>query len=132
MTQLTEITEVAEHFGLALSTLRYWERQGLLTSHRRATRRCYDTDQLYRIALIKHWRDTGLMSINDIRAILSETPGSDTWLATTSALLTTIEERTAQLETAHRYLQHLSGCRHPGAPEMCPGFQETVDLPPGL
>jgi DNA-binding transcriptional MerR regulator len=129
MAELTDITEVVDHFGLALSTLRYWERRGLLTSHRRSGRRCYDTDQLYRIALIRHWRDTGMMSIKDIRAILTHSSASGHWTATVDGQIDAIDARIAALEAARGYLRHLRGCRHPGSPEFCPDFRALVELP---
>jgi DNA-binding transcriptional MerR regulator len=129
---MTEITDVARRFGVALSTLRFWERRGLLSSHRRSGRRCYDTDQLYRVALIQHWRDTGLMSIRDIAAILDETPGADNWTATVTARIAAIDTQRARLDTARHYLEHLRGCRHPGPPDSCPDFRALVGSPSGV
>ncbi|WP_091618221.1 MerR family transcriptional regulator [Amycolatopsis saalfeldensis] len=67
---LLPISEVAAGFRPPISTLHYWERCGLLTPHRRSGRRCYDRDQLYRIALLKVWRETGNLSLDDIAAAL--------------------------------------------------------------
>ncbi|MER8157697.1 MerR family transcriptional regulator [Streptomyces sp. NPDC094472] len=63
---LTPIRDVADHFGLPLSTLHSWERRELVAPTRRAGQRWYDTEQLYRVALIKLWRTTGLIGVEHI------------------------------------------------------------------
>ncbi|MFG3252704.1 MerR family transcriptional regulator [Streptomyces sp. NPDC048172] len=124
---LTPIRAAADHFGLALSTLHYWERRGLIAPRRRAGgQRWYDTDQLYRIALIKHWRETGLMSVEDIAGLLATGPG---WQGSVTERIAEIERRRAALDTAHAYLTHLLACPHETSPENCPGFREWAEVP---
>ncbi|RKT83301.1 DNA-binding transcriptional regulator, MerR family [Saccharopolyspora antimicrobica] len=125
MTALTPIRVVADHFEVAVSTLHYWERRGLITSHRRAGKRCYDTDQLYRIALIKEWRTSGLFGLEQI-ALMLNGPG---WLDGVAARIEEIERQQEQLANARAYLDRLLGCRSPGDPERCPGFRAETELP---
>ncbi|MDA3646196.1 MerR family transcriptional regulator [Saccharopolyspora indica] len=126
MTALTPIRVVADHFDLAVSTLHYWERRGLITPHRRAGKRWYDTDQLYRIALIKQWRTTGLFSLEQIALMLDDGPD---WLDGVAARIEEIERQQAELATARAYLDRLLGCRSRGIPERCPGFRAETEIP---
>lgn len=126
---MTDITDVARHFGLPLSTLRFWERQGLVTAHRRAGRRCYDDEQLYRIALIRTWRQRDAMSIADIRAMLSPAASRLARADTIDGRIEGLTGQIDQLETARGYLRHLRNCSHPGRPETCPGFRAMITLP---
>ncbi|MDA3626229.1 MerR family transcriptional regulator [Saccharopolyspora oryzae] len=126
MTAATPIRAVADHFELAVSTLHYWERRGLITPHRRGGQRWYDTDQLYRIALIKEWRTSGLFSLEQIALMLSGVPD---WREEVVARIGEIEQQQAELAGARSYLVRLLGCRSPEDPERCPGFRAETEIP---
>ncbi|MFI9402492.1 MerR family transcriptional regulator [Nocardia sp. NPDC052316] len=129
MPQLTPIATVVDHFDIPLSTLHYWERRGLLTAHRRGGRRCYDQDQLYRIALIKQWQTTGLLSLDEIATLLAARATTGDWRATVTAHMAAIDARMHELETARRYLHWLLTCPHDGELERCPNYRSSVALP---
>ncbi|WP_086825110.1 MerR family transcriptional regulator [Allokutzneria sp. NRRL B-24872] len=124
----TSITEAAEHFELPLSTLRFWEHEGLLSSHRRANQRCYDVEQLYRIAVVKRWRDTALFGIDQIRELLTAGRDATTWHRVITGAIEAVDGRIRRLEDARDYLRHLRDCSHQGDSD-CPGFRATVSLP---
>ena len=127
---MIEITRAAAHFGVELSTLRFWERRGLLTSHRATGgRRCYDEDQLYRIALIQLWRQTGQLSIAQIGELVGTADSSRSRGEMVRAALDRIDEQMHRLDAAREYLAHLNRCRHPGPPEMCTGFRARARIP---
>ncbi|WP_028924279.1 MerR family transcriptional regulator [Pseudonocardia acaciae] len=129
---MTPIGVVVDHFGIPLSTLHYWERRGLLTAHRRAGRRCYDRDQLYRISLIQHWQATGLMNLDEIAELLTARAGDpepQPWHATVTARITAIDDRIAELTTARGYLTQLMGCRCGHELERCSDYRAAVTLP---
>ncbi|QIB48311.1 helix-turn-helix domain-containing protein [Streptomyces aureoverticillatus] len=130
MDELTPIREVADRFELPLSTLHYWERRGLVEPHRRSGRRYFDSEQVYRVALIKLWRETGLMSVEEIHSLLHRAapPGTD-WQSTVHARITTLEAHIARLEAARSYLGHLLTCAHGNDLERCPDFRATVPVP---
>lgn len=122
------IATVADHYDLPISTLHHWERQNLLVPHRRAGRRVYNRDQVYRIALIKLWRTTGRLGLTDIGAVLDrETEGE--WRAIISARMRALEAEMETLAAAHEYLRTLLECRQHGDPARCPGFRASVSLP---
>ncbi|OXM51497.1 MerR family transcriptional regulator [Amycolatopsis alba] len=126
MTSLTPVREAADHFGLAISTLHYWERRGLITATRRSGQRYYDDDQLYRIALIKHWRRIGGLGLSKITELLAE---QHRWREVVAGQLAEIERERARLDTAHDYLVELLTCRREGSLEDCQWFRDRVDLP---
>lgn len=126
MTVLTPIRVVADHFDLAVSTLHYWERRGLIAPHRRGGQRWYDTDQLYRIALIKEWRRSGQFGLDQIALMLS---GGPAWLDEVAARIREVERQQAELTRARAYLDRLLGCHSPEDPERCPGFRAETDIP---
>ncbi|WP_158890623.1 MerR family transcriptional regulator [Amycolatopsis anabasis] len=129
MDALVSIGEVADRFELAISTLHYWERRGLIVPHRRSGRRYFDQDQLYRIALIKLWQGTGLMSLDEIATVLAGRTETHDWRDTVTGRIAALEEQMAQLQSAHAYLRHLLQCPRENAFEQCPGFRANVAMP---
>ncbi|WP_033290163.1 MerR family transcriptional regulator [Amycolatopsis jejuensis] len=127
--ELHSIGEVAASLGVPVSTLHYWESCGLIEPYRRSGRRYYDTDQLYRIALIRTWRAMGRLSLDDIAALLNGDGKPRDWRATVTARIEAIEAQVSDLLTARAYLDHLMTCRHEGALDECPHFRAAVDLP---
>lgn len=68
------VGEVAERAGVAVSTLHFYERQGLIRSHRTSgNQRRYDRDVLRRIAIIRVAQDVGV-TLNEIGAGLANLP----------------------------------------------------------
>ena len=123
---LVPIRDVADHFGIPLSTLHYWERRELITPVRRAGQRWYDTDQLYRIALIKAWRTTGQISVDRIAEMLAD---GSRWRELVPDLIAEVERRRAELDAALDYLDYLGTCSHEGGPEHCPRWRAKVSVP---
>src|ERR1700730_8308842 len=78
------VGQVAGRIGVAPSALRFYERQGLLTSDRtEGNQRRYRGDVLCRVAMIRACQQVGL-SIGEIRTALAELPerripGPDDW-----------------------------------------------------
>ncbi|MBN9744629.1 MerR family transcriptional regulator [Amycolatopsis sp. A1MSW2902] len=126
---LYSIGEVSARFDVPVSTLHYWESCGLIEPRRRSGWRFYDRDQLYRIALIRTWRETGLLSLDDIAALLGVHGQSDDWRSTVTARIGSIQEQVTRLLDAQAYLHHLMTCRHDGPLDECPGFRAGVELP---
>jgi MerR family transcriptional regulator, copper efflux regulator len=130
------ITEAAGLFGLAPSTLRWWERSGLLDPRRGAGgRRRYGRAELNRIALVHLARNAGPMSlaeIGDLVTGLTGRGGRPRWHRAVRSRIAALDEQLAQLARARAYLQHSLECRHDD-PAECPMFtREVIDLYPGL
>jgi len=103
------VGQVAERSGVAPSALRFYERQGLITSDRTAgNQRRYHGDVLCRIAMIRACQRVGL-SISEIRTALAELPegqipGPEDWNRLSQRLQTELRERIDDLNLALRAL----------------------------
>ncbi|WP_459961517.1 MerR family transcriptional regulator [Nocardia sp. IFM 10818] len=127
--EYTSIRDVTIRFDLPVSTLHYWERRGLITPHRRSGWRYYDRDQLYRIALIRLWRDTGQLSLDEIATVLAGRTATHDWRDTVAARIEAVDSQLRKLKTTRAYLTHLLECQRDNALEQCPEFRSTVELP---
>ncbi|WP_158890635.1 MerR family transcriptional regulator [Amycolatopsis anabasis] len=129
MDDLVSVGEVADFFDLPASTLRYWERRGLIKPHRIGGRRHFDSEQLYRVALIRRWRDTGLMSLDDIAAMLAGRTEEHDWRDTVTARMATIASHIDRLNTAHDYLKYILRCSCAAPAAECGTLRSEVSIP---
>lgn len=119
------IGAAARRFGLAESALRYWEKRGLLhPAQRRSSWRLYGSEQLHRIGLIKMWRESGLMSLDEIDAIL--TAGNHDWRDAVRDRLGEIERQQDRLAKAKEHLEHLLTCPDENPAEDCPYLRKMT------
>src|ERR1700735_4926826 len=73
---LVPIDEVARRFGVRASTIRYYEERGLLDPvSRHSGRRWYGQSELRRLAVIRYWQESALMSLDDIGEMLAGAAG---------------------------------------------------------
>jgi MerR family copper efflux transcriptional regulator len=108
--ELVTIGEAATRYGLAASTLRWWERQGLLEpAERRGRQRRYGPAELRRIGLIHLARNTGLMSLDQIGALLARAPGTH-WHETVRDRIRDLDQQVERLMTAREALTHTLRC----------------------
>ena len=108
------IGEVAREAKVATSTIRYYERRGLLTADaRRSGQRRYRTETLRRVVFIGMLQDAGL-ALDDIDEILHAASVAE-WKAIASRRLTALDEQIAQLQHARDLLAGALLCRfdHP-------------------
>lgn len=107
------IGQAAATFGLPASTLRWWEKEGLVQPLSGAGgRRGYGPDELRRIALIQLFRQTGMMSLDDVRNVFTGTTNAHDWRDTVTNRIASIDQQRAQLDSARRYLTHLLICEN--------------------
>jgi MerR family redox-sensitive transcriptional activator SoxR len=111
------IGEVARRSGLTASTLRYYERAGLLPAPARASkRRQYEPRVMGRIRIIQVARDAGF-TISETRAFLSGFPGSTIpsarWQKLAERKLQELDLRITQVVKMKKLLQSSfhCGCR---------------------
>lgn len=112
--RLWTIGEVAERAGVATSTVRFYERRGLLTADGRVSgQRRYRDETMRRLIFIGMLQDAGL-SLDDIAGILASPTVAD-WKAIARARLDALESEIAQLSLARDYLAGALLCRfdHP-------------------
>ena len=112
---LLAIGEVAERAGVAPSTLRYYEDDGLIRSERAANgHRRFRRDVLRRVAFIKVAQTVGL-SLVEIRDALGSlpagrTPTTSDWEVLAQAWMPRIDERIEMLERLRHRLTSCIGC----------------------
>ena len=110
----TTIGDVARRAGVATSTVRYYERRGLLKADaRRAGQRRYRPETLRRLVFIGLLQDAGL-SLDDIDGILNAGEVEE-WKAIGRRRLDALDEEIDRLKRARSYLRGALLCRfdHP-------------------
>ena len=109
------IGELARRSGVAASALRFYEEQGLLTSHRSASgRRQFARSDLRRVAFVRAAQTVGL-SLDQIRAALSTLPNSrtptpDDWNRLSKAWRPILDQRIAEMTRLRDQLDSCIGC----------------------
>ena len=108
------IGEIADRAGVATSTVRYYERRGLVRPDaRQSGQRRYRTATLRRLVFIGMLKDAGL-SLDDIDGIVNAGT-NDEWKAIARRRLAVLDDEIARLEGAREYLRAALLCRfdHP-------------------
>jgi DNA-binding transcriptional MerR regulator len=111
---LLTIGEVSERANVATSTIRYYERLGLVMADARLSgQRRYRGATLRRLVFVGMLQDAGL-SLADIDAVLNASDIGE-WKAIARRRLESLEAEIAQLEEARAYLAGALFCRfdHP-------------------
>ena len=109
------VSEVADRSGFAASALRYYEREGLISSTRTAgNQRRYDRAVLRRLAFIAAARHVGL-SLDEVRQTLAllpddRTPTKRDWNRISRAWQQRLDDEIAALETLRDGLTSCIGC----------------------
>ncbi|MET9966658.1 MerR family transcriptional regulator [Streptomyces sp. NPDC006356] len=125
--QLLPIGAVARRFGLAVSTLHYWERRGVVhPTVRSSGRRFYGTDEIYRIALVTTWQETGLMSLDEIAAVLDGRTSTSDWKEIVGSRIREIDAQLERLASARSYLRHMLDCPRDNPARDCPELRTEV------
>ncbi len=121
-----DIAEVAHRSGLAPSTLRYYEKRGLIASDgRRGLRREYDDSVLTRLALITLGRRAGY-SLDQIGALLR--PQGENYELNRHELRNqahNLRSQAEELRATADLLDHVAACTAPSHLE-CPRFQTLL------
>jgi len=114
--QLT-IGEVAQRAGIRASTLRYYERKGLLPAPMRVNgQRRYEASVLQTLGLIHIAQQAGF-TIAEIRlllnTILSNKTASSEWQTLARRKLQEVERRLMHIQSMKRLLEEVLGCDYP-------------------
>ena len=127
------IGELADRVGVATSTLRYYERRGLLPAdERRSGQRRYTEQSLRRLVFIGMLQDAGL-SLDDITGVL-EAADVREWKAIAAERLTVLDQEIERLQLAREYLRGALLCRfdHPATDCKVMGAEIDRRLGTGL
>lgn len=128
------IGKVARGAGLAIDTVRYYEREGLLEKPARTTSgyRHYTTNVVARLRFIRQAKELGF-TLHEIKELLSlkVAPGKSCAdvKARTEAKIADVEQRIAQLNRIKRALAKLAiACSGRGPTTECP-ILEALETP---
>ena len=129
-----QIGQLARQAGVAIDTVRYYERQGLLPPPRRRASgyRDYDARDIARLRFIRRARDLGfsLQEIHDLLR-LNENRGADRAEVRSLAQrrLDDIERKLRELEAMRTALANLVGhCAGHGSLDDCPIIETLLDI----
>ena len=108
---LLTIGEVARRAGVATSTVRFYERRGLLTADaRHSGQRRYRVETMRRLVFIGMLQDAGL-SLEDIAGVLDAAHVAD-WKAIARRRLAVLDAEIGRLQRARDYLEGALLCRY--------------------
>ena len=125
------IGQLAIQAGVAVDTVRYYEREGLLRTARRSpgAYRIFDADDVARLRFIRRSKALGftLEEITELLAISDQRQDMAAIKAAASAKLEDIERRIAELQRMPQALRGLvQACPGHGALAQCP-IVETLN-----
>ena len=109
------VGEMAARAGVPVSTLHFYEAEGLIESWRTpANHRRYDRRELRRVAIIRVAQAVGV-SLAEIRQVLDTLPrdrpvGAGDWALAAAPWKDTLDERIALLERLRDQMGHCIGC----------------------
>ncbi|MQA09237.1 MAG: MerR family transcriptional regulator [Pseudonocardiaceae bacterium] len=121
-----DVSELAELAGVQTSTLRYYEREGLLQPAGRSSgRRFYNQHGLRQLAAIAWWQEAGF-TLNEMAMLFDETGGSAAYAkSVASERIVELQKRIEHLTHVKDVLAHVMGCVHDRLDD-CPEYQEHV------
>ena len=115
MNPMLSVGEVARRSGVAVSTLHFYEAQGLLTSERsEGNQRRYRRDILRRVAFIRVAQSVGESLVEIAKALQrlpqQRTPTKADWSRLSSHWRASLDQRIADLQVLRDQLQECIGC----------------------
>jgi DNA-binding transcriptional MerR regulator len=120
------IGDVARRAGVATSTVRFYERRGLLTADaRQSGQRRYRQETLRRLVFIGMLQDAGL-SLEDITGVL-DAASVTAWKAIARQRLASLDAEIARLQRARGYLDGALLCRYDHPATDCRIMGEEID-----
>lgn len=125
--ELVPIDEVARRFGLRASTIRYYEERGLLEPvSRHSGRRWYGPEEIRRLAIIRYWQESGLMSLAEIGDILAGSAANRDWNEIIKGRIQALGVRIEQMEAAREFLAHILSFHHDVPPDGCAHYESLI------
>jgi MerR family copper efflux transcriptional regulator len=125
-TELVPIDGVARRLGLRASAIRYYEERGLVEpASRHSGRRWYGPVEIRRLAIIRFWQQSALMSLDEIGEILGGSTTTRGWAQIVEGRLEELRGRIQRMENARDFLEHVRS-KHDGSPDGCPHFEAHI------
>jgi DNA-binding transcriptional MerR regulator len=122
---LLAIGDLARRTATATSTLRYYDRIGLLPSAERSSgRRRFVASSAERLALIRLCQDAGF-TLTEIRQLLGATSRRSSWTHLAQRKIGELDARIAEARQAKKLLEHALDCSHRDV-LTCPQFRAAL------
>lgn len=121
------IEEVARRLGIRASAIRYYEERGLVVpASRRAGRRWYGPAELRRLAIILYWKESGLMSLDEIGDILAGPAATRGWSQVVQDRIETLDRQMVRMASAREFLAHVLSFHRDGTPDGCAHYEALI------
>jgi MerR family transcriptional regulator, copper efflux regulator len=125
--QLVPIDQAARRLGMQASAIRYYEERGLIQpAARRAGRRWYGPDQLRRLAIIRYWQTSALMSLDEIGDILAGPVATRSWSQIVDDRIENLRIQIERMAAAREFLQHIRVHHGTSAPDGCRHYETRM------
>ena len=120
------IGEVAELVGVATSTLRYYERRGLVAADSRISgQRRYEWSTVRRVAFVQMLQDAGL-SLDDIQGVL-DADDNGVWKDIARQRLVLLDDEIVRLDHSRQLLAAALLCRFDHPLDECRIMNSEID-----
>jgi DNA-binding transcriptional MerR regulator len=119
------IGELARTTATPISTIRFYERRGLLPSPpRESGKRRYEAAAADRVRLVRMWQNAGF-SLGEISQLLTDRENLGAWKDLVRTKLAELDVLEDEIERSRRQLEHALLCRAPDW-TACPTMQATA------
>lgn len=121
------IGQLATASGVPTSTIRFWERKGLLRPDARTGgQRRYNEEAQSQVGMLRLCQDAGF-TLAEIRQMMAQRATDPfRWRELVEAKMVSITENLRRLNKAHDLLSHALDCTHDDI-RRCPKFIQAVD-----
>ncbi len=120
------IDQVARRLGIRASAIRYYEQRGLLEPiSRHSGRRWYGPAEMRRLAIIKYWQESGLMSLDEIAEVLAR-PATREWKVVVEERIAALNTRIEQMRSARDFLEHVLRHHPDSSPDGCVHYEALI------
>jgi MerR family transcriptional regulator, copper efflux regulator len=122
---LVPIDQLARQFGIRASALRYYEERGLLSpASFHSGRRWYGPEEVRRVAVIRYWQESGLMTLDEIAELVAGPGTNRPWGQVLEDRVEALRAQIEKMRRAKSFLEHVVA-HHDSAPDGCP-YYETL------
>lgn len=119
------IGQLSAASGVPTSTIRFWERRGLLAPQaREGGQRRYGEDSLYEVGVLRLCQDAGF-TLAEIKRVITRDEGEPGWRAQVAEKMADVEAGLRRLNKARDLLAHALECEYDDIAQ-CPRFQAAV------
>jgi MerR family copper efflux transcriptional regulator len=129
---LVPIDDVARRLGIRASAIRYYEERGLVEPvARHSGRRWYGPVEIRRLAIIRYWQSSGLMSLEQIADILAGPEATRGWTQIVEERVHSLRLQIERMGAARAFLEHTLTFHRDSSPDGCPHYEALIWELPG-